>query len=65
MAHQWFGDLVTAINMTNYFVNEALASAHEYGCLAAVLPAMAGVGAVATMHRVATPPGRRPGESDG
>lgn len=42
LAHQWFGNLVTAYDWTQLVVNEGLASEEEYSCMQAASPDLAG-----------------------
>lgn len=66
VAHQWFGNLVTAASWSDLLVNEGLASLVEYGCLAQVLHTQLGVaGAAAVMRHAPGPHGRTPGVHEG
>lgn len=42
LAHQWFGNLVTAYDWTQLVMNEGLASEEEYACMQAASPDLAG-----------------------
>lgn len=67
LAHQWFGNLVTAATWSDLFVNEGLATLAEYGCMAAVLPQQVGLlGAAVLMRGLAGgPAGVTPGVHEG
>lgn len=66
LAHQWVGNLVTAVTWRDLLVNEGAASLLEYGCLAATLPVALGPsGAAALMAAWPTPRGRVPGVHEG
>lgn len=51
LAHQWFGNLVTATTWPDLLVNEGLATLMEYGCMAAVLPQQVGPRGAAVLLR--------------
>jgi hypothetical protein len=51
VAHQWFGNLVTAASWPDLLVNEGLATLAEYGCMAAVLPTQVGPQGAAVLIR--------------
>ena len=67
LAHQWFGNLVTADSWMDLLVNEGLASLMEYGCMARVLPQQIGaLGAAVLMQGMMGPPaGVVPGVHEG
>lgn len=67
LAHQWFGNLVTAHTWGDLLVNEGLASLAEYGCMAQVaLPSQASsVGAALLMRSVVGPHGKAAGVHEG
>jgi hypothetical protein len=67
LAHQWFGNLVTAASWPDLLVNEGLATLAEYGCMAAVLPQQVGLlGAAVLMRGLAGgPAGVTPGVHEG
>lgn len=67
MAHQWFGNLVTAASWPDLLVNEGLATLAEYGCMAAVLPTQIGLQGAAVLMRgmFGGPAGVIPGVHEG
>lgn len=67
IAHQWFGNLVTAATWPDLLVNEGLATLVEYGCLARVLPRQIGAGGAAVLMRgmFGGPAGVMPGVHEG
>ena len=52
VAHQWFGNLITAADWPDLTVNEGLASFMEYKCLQGVLPDLPGQ----ALRQIATSP---------
>jgi hypothetical protein len=67
VAHQWYGNLVTADTWADLLVNEGLATLLEYGCMAAVLPQEVGsLGAAVLMRGMfGGPTGVNPGVHEG
>lgn len=67
IAHQWFGNLVTAASWPDLLVNEGLATLAEYGCMAAVLPSQVGLLGAAVLMRgmYGAPAGVSPGVHEG
>jgi hypothetical protein len=67
VAHQWYGNLVTADTWADLLVNEGLATLLEYGCMAAVLPQEVGpLGAAVLMRGMfGGPAGVNPGVHEG
>jgi hypothetical protein len=61
-AHQWVGNLITAPDWTQLFLQEGAASALEYGCMGAVAPEF-DPGAIS--FRMVSPAGEKPAYHDG